>query len=256
MVRRTLHPSRAQLFVTQLEAREVPAGMIDVFDQGSYLEIRGDNNDNHLRVEYIRAEDVPVGYQVRVSSETGPIRYVNASSGESFITDAPIVLPAHLGGGELYIETGNGDDRIDVLGTARPNANAYMEWGYISIASGNGDDRVLLDDVLAPLSVSTGNGADLVTLRNCSGHIFDSVFSNADIETGAGNDRVVLRGTFNYASNLIRLGAGDDVLEGDAEATLPPNIVVFVDGGDGFDRVMHADYFRVQWPFSGIEEIS
>ena len=73
MVRRSTFLNRVCLSVTQLETREVPAGMIEMsflFDDLSQnIELRGDNQNNHIRV------DMPNQTQVIISSESGPIHY-------------------------------------------------------------------------------------------------------------------------------------------------------------------------------------
>ena len=85
MVRRSTFSNRAQLSVTQLEARDVPAGMIEV-NMSGVLNISGDNENNHIRVEK------PYLFQVVVSSDSGPIRYYDSLSGQFVITTDPVVF--------------------------------------------------------------------------------------------------------------------------------------------------------------------
>lgn len=250
MVRRSTSSNHAQLSVTLLEAREIPAGMIEVGmfigSSESFLGIAGDNKDNHIRVER------PNPAQVVVSSDSGPIRYYDSVSGQFIITTDPVVFTDYVSFFPQLncdIQTGNGDDVVEVTG------DGYYD---LRITTERGNDQVLVAAGTANSRIDTGLGDDLVTLRDCVGTYgwpsYTSVF------TGAGDDRVDLRGTNHFAGLFISLGNGDDGLEGDSNSgsslTCDSSFAVY--GGEGRDRMLNADYFTANQPplffIDGIEE--
>jgi hypothetical protein len=255
-----LRRKTSRLSLESLEPRHALAGLIDVVFEpaGGHVSIHGDDQDNHVRVEHVAVDVNRNLYQISVSSTSGPMRFLNSLTGDSIVTESPIVLPAGGGGAVLDIDTGKGNDAVEVSSTARPNGSASLDWMYLSIQTGNGDDQVQLDDLQAPLGVFTGHGADRVLLRECDGHISDPIFSDAFIDTGFGDDRVDMVGSNNYVTMLVYLGAGDDVLAGDPEAILALDTFLAADGGNGFDRLLNADYFHADerpWAFPWFEDL-
>jgi hypothetical protein len=252
MARRSTPPNHARLTVTALEDRAVPAGMLEALYQPGSLELLGDGSANHVRVE------MPTRHQIVVSSQTGPIQFLDPITGEPTLTDQ-LVLPAPYG---LYIFTGNGSDDIEVIGPPGSDI-VFFDLLIVEISSENGDDHILIDDLRAPLFVSTGHGSDLVTMRECYGYEQDpdSLYSLADINTGSGDDRFVMLGTNRFDILFVQLGAGDDVLEGDATAGagyLRTELSsLTIDGGGGYDRLLNVAYFNVAFPgeLSQIEAI-
>lgn len=247
MVRRSNLACRAALSVTPLEDRAVPAGLIDVHHGAGSLNIFGDGDANHVRVEMVGM------YQPRISSDSGPIRLINDFTGEVVVTTGPIELPPEYMLA-LVIHTGNGDDEIELTRTGSGPTGHY-QWIAVLIDSGHGDDRVLIDNhKIQSLDVWTGSGDDSVSLRDCTVDWWDSI-GGAFIDTGAGNDRVSIGG-LTTLTFYISLGKGDDVLEGDPTTQMPDQFQrVYVDPGSGHDRLSNPDYFLLGGPPFDFEEI-
>lgn len=247
MVRRSKVARRAALSVTLLEDRAVPAGMIDVVHNGriGVIEIQGDNEANHVRVEKV---GIP---QARISSDSGPIRVTDALTGEVVITTEPFVLF----GFDLTVQTGNGDDDIEITSAGPPHPFGFIQWEHVGIDSGHGNDRVLVENLIIQwLDVWTGTGDDSVSLRECI-HDWSENPAGATIDTGSGNDCVSIGGLTALLLH-IGLGQGDDVLEGDPTTRMPGGFHrVYVDGGSGFDRLSNPDYFSFGTPPFDFEEI-
>jgi len=257
MVRRSTSSTRARLSVTQLEARDVPAGIValeavNLHEVGrSFLYLTGDNHDNHVRVE------LPTPNQIVVSSDTGLLRYYDDLQGAYVLTAEPLVFVTNVMFHyplECIVQTGYGDDAVQVSG-------GFFE--LLQIDTDNGNDRVDVGIWGQDLRVNTGNGNDSVVLQNCG--VTDVPFTGpldaALILTGSGDDRLALMGVnrFNYLQAFLE--QGNDVLAGDATvgSSLSCEAGMLLNGGTGDDRLIAADYFTASLPpivyLDGFEEV-
>jgi Ca2+-binding RTX toxin-like protein len=160
-------------------------------------------------------------------------------------------------GTDLF-DGGAGDDRIffdpngrdTVLGGAGDdyvlavNSNGA---GFCTIDTGDGGDLIAISDgyEVADFAVRAGAGNDLIQMFSAN---------SLSVDAGDGNDRIWLQG----GVNLVRLGAGHDVLE--LSASLGSNKVKdFAATGDSADTIAVGDllsYWAQDWdpgtnPFSG-----
>lgn len=172
-----------------------------------------------------------------------------------FFSDDSVTIIAQ-GHAALNLETGAGDDEVMIL------ARGWVQ--RLDIGTGIGDDVVTVDmvedAVFYDLRIWTGWGRDHVLLRAESELSQPRYESQAIIMTEAGEDVVQFEGAYlGGMSVLAHLGAGDDMLLGDPDCTLPdeyPMLRVEAIGADGHDTVLNASYFSwlyLAW-FESVED--
>jgi hypothetical protein len=188
MVRRSTFSNRAQLSVTQLEAREVPAGGVVAEMYGGTLLITGDNFDNSVTVSGSGIVDDGVtveGFQTSINGGDAP----------AFFTGVE----------RVEIIGRSGEDRIWV----NPFGSTILE---TVIDSGSGHDQVFVYTVSrTDVSIATGDGHDYVFVWSSANST--AVGAKLAIDTGAGNDRVLLNLLNHNGSVVVNTGDGADLVE-------------------------------------------
>lgn len=157
--------------------------------------------------------------------------------------------------GIVNISTGNGNDHVLV--------EAGVQFGTLNVDTGGGNDSVSLDYsqsvIFSGFNIVTGNGDDAVALQFGESTYFPFLgASSSHIDTGLGNDAVQFGGVWNDQGNtiIVNLGAGNDMLIGDANAMLGNSSKLSVQGGAGNDLVLNFSYFAsANQRLSGFEEI-
>lgn len=173
----------------------------------------------------------------------GPLRYESGSGGAEFVSSNNFLAPQSnrfvAGDIELRLRDGNNFIRFD---------QSQSDLQRLSVQTGTGDDHIALFDAIvqgemllnagdgnnhfvvvnsaffAPVSWTSGNGADSIALE--SGYVSDD------------------RRTIFHAALTIQLGAGDDEMY---VAASPPDTVSFggevlYDGGDGDDLLLESAF--------------
>ena len=156
---------------------------------------------------------------------------VNTGSGKDFVqADYAMISPS-----ELNLDTGKGDDHIVLQGSPFLELNSRFSW----INTGNGDDRVEQRGNLGHwASIEMGNGDDVlqsdVDIPYGLGYSFDG---------GAGNDRLLHSGNFGTAIDFEQQGTrlpSDYFLGADitTEVIADPDIgnILVIKGKDHFDH--------------------
>lgn len=211
MVRRSTFSNLAQLSLTQLDARDVPAGGVVAQMIGGTLFIAGDNFDNSVAV-IANVDGVKVeGFQTAINGNSEPASFSGVSRIEIVSGDGDDVIQGYLLSGatvgEISIDTGAGRDAVAVVTSSGSDVtidtadgadvvsvrsfSGYGGGGELQIATGDGADWVFLDlgyHTGGDIRLDTGNGNDDVEV---SFQIFESGGS-LSIFTGNGNDAVSL----------------------------------------------------------------
>ena len=234
MVRRSTFSNRAQLYLTQLDARDVPAGGVVAEQIGGTLFITGDNFDNSVAVT-ANADGVKVeGIQTAINGTAGPAVFAGVARIEVIGGDGDDHVQASLWQtvGELRIDTGSGRDAVSLITNSRSD---------VIIDTGDGADVVYVlssgyDE--ANLQIVTGDGADRVGL-NLRNHAWGAV----RVDTGNGNDDVeaMFEASQSGGSLSIFTGNGNDTV---TLHTTPGGVDVdlTIDGGHGVDSLFYNPY--------------
>ena len=142
----------------------------------------------------------------------------------------------------IVIDTETGDDSVSLL------ASGVV--GSVRIDTGVESDNVAIDlaagsFLLHGLRVNTGVGDDSVLFHADSDGGLPLLSGFSLIETAEGNDTVQFEGVFGALGSglVVDLGAGDDMVIGDSETSLPEGRVECI-GHAGHDTVLNASYFR------------
>jgi hypothetical protein len=176
--------ARGIVAMVSLEPRRMLAGNVTVVwsDDGSFdglLTITGDNKSNQFIVS---VEDV--------TTITG-LNGTKINGGSSAAFD---FFP------NLAIDTGNGDDEVEVVG------------------------------LFSALSARTGNGNDIVKITE-SDFVATFAFDQFEIDTGNGNDYVLLESLTCFECDLhIRMGNGNDTVKLEGTILMQG---IFADAGTG-----------------------
>lgn len=216
-----------------LESREVLAGNVSVFVQGSVLFVLGDNRDNGVE---IRQSGIDT-YQVRGLHHGGSATTINGSTGTRTFNAV---------GDDVFVSLSGGNDRVDVLGQS--NGQRSLIKGDLKVYGGSGNDFIYMNKVhtWGNVLVDTGSGKDTTSIDNAfiRGHgdqskksgygltIEDHAYKAGDrdlvyvynsnvgystykadlkIDLNAGNDQVYLYNTVTSYLNVKTYG-GDDYI--------------------------------------------
>lgn len=242
-----------ELCVEELDARRLLAGDVTVILTEFGYDLVGDNEANSIRIKKIASR------QFLVQGENGTT--LNGEAVDLIIDGS--LGEISLGGGDdsfsydygfptlteqaIRLDTGNGDDQVYL----RVGGGAFID-------TGNGDDTLQLDidDAQAFFSafrLNTGRGNDRVRVAVANSIETSTNIRSFFLDTGAGDDVVQFRGWLGSGFKFVALGAGDDVLIGDADAVIPYGKLA-VSGGSGNDTVISAAYFGLLSDFENFDD--
>ncbi len=216
--RRSGLPTRPQLGMESLEARELYAGNVlaSVSSVGTLL-ITGDNSSNCVAVDQYTDGGVK---KLWVHACPGDTTKINGVLGAQLIVPKGAVkgISASLAGGDdtfgfgpqggasvdgfLSMSMGSGKDQVDI--------GAYSEInGKLSINTSSGDDKVHLEvaTVTSNTVINTGSGKDKVEVKSATylkGHLY--------IDTGTGTDQLHLQNSAVGGTSLIKTGDDSDLV--------------------------------------------
>lgn len=227
----------------QLDTRRLLAGDVTVVLTEFGYEITGDNQANSICVEKIADRQ----FLVRGENNTtlngesvdlvinGSLGHISLGGGDdSFSYDYRFIRSFEQ---PISLDTGNGDDQVYLrVGTAA------------NVDTGNGNDTLNLEIEDAQgygsdFRLDTGRGDDQVRVTIANNSQASTNISSFYLDAGNGDDIVEFHGWVlpDYYA-VVTLGAGDDLLIGDADASVPYRKLA-VSGGSGHDTVVSADYF-------------
>ena len=200
MIRRS---KNTRLMVESLESRRLLAGDCSVELDDGELEIECDKADNRFSVEEIAGDLI-----------------VQGTDGTTTVNGVPLLNLGPVDLEDLEIETGKGDDQLDISGITMS--------GDLEIETGQGSDRVRMafaDIVIGgDVDIETGQDDDTVLIAaGFIGPVVVDIGGDLEIETGRGNDIVLLASAnfvfsapaeLNVGGDLeVELGQGDDIVE-------------------------------------------
>ncbi|MCS7044949.1 MAG: hypothetical protein NZO58_01205 [Gemmataceae bacterium] len=219
---------RYRLCCEPLEDRLAPAGNVTVapLSRTGDLRISGDDANNHIRIDLTPATDTTPA-RITVSSGDDPTQ-INGSAINPTVIDLPATglrnLVIDMGAanatvnGQVFAATDfvtiQGDLGVPIQGTltiqglfdgavalrsVRVNGAATLKFGNGPPGGQNiGQSAALVTDCrLGPLSITTGNNADVIELRN-------SIFRGAvTIKTSGGDDQVNVLGDYQPSGNVL-----------------------------------------------------
>lgn len=210
----------------------------DRFGRNLVLTILGDHDDNEICI----IEDRP-GH-VRIAGLNGTT--VNGQATDELSADTTFL-------GAL-VDLGNGDDAVEYVFTGG-------QYGHsLDILTGNGNDQVgvTVSGRVGFCRIDTGMGDDTIFFEadNSNGGL--PQIPGAVIATRQGNDDVYFGGYVHILTTGIEvyLGKGDDILVGDSESNVefPRDVVAY--GGEGYDAVLNAAYFRFPYAPDEFETVT
>lgn len=189
-----------------LEARQLLAGDVSVFQHDALLYIRGDMGDNQVQIARTADGDIQV---------TGTNGTTINGSAEAFVVDSQAGriergLRVNLGRGNdsLFVEGVSIEGRAVVYGGAGEDSIGFYDVNVdhdLFVQSGSGDDLISVDDVEAgALSVVTLGGDDLVGVGD------SQVNGRTIILTGSGDDDVAISDSMHDGNAYIFTQGGND----------------------------------------------
>jgi hypothetical protein len=251
---------RPRLAVEPLEARETPAGIVNVTFAHGLLTLVGDESANGIGI----GREASGGPRLEISATDGnTIFRLNGAA-----PLAEVTLPAPVTG-DMTIRMGDGNDSVVFRNVSVP--------GSLRIFGGDGDNAITVRDSLdvgKNLSVTNGSGYDqmsitgsvggqsqgvldaggAVTIKNQTG---GSAFvgeagtrlrlGSLSLNSGEGFDRTDLLGEVKVTGNLsIRNGPGGSLLQGGVNTTISVGSAMSITSGVGIDTITLGDAYRIK----------
>ncbi|WP_082794110.1 Ig-like domain-containing protein, partial [Psychrobacter phenylpyruvicus] len=230
-----------------LGSGDTPDGYMTEYQDGSGLSLGNDDNID----SFDDINELTIGGYLGTAAGAG---YVKSGNGKDIIT-----IKKSIGGAaaELYtgvVDTGAGDDIINVDGSIRVNGTIYAGEGNDEVNIGGdvigkiytqeGDDTVkVTGNVTGKISTDTGEDKIFVN-GNVNGGLIDSGAQDDHIQIkgevvsskvwgGSGNDTIIVEDRVRLDSEIIG-GAGDDKIY--VKSLHDPNSVI--SGGVGSDVII------------------
>jgi Ca2+-binding RTX toxin-like protein len=167
--------------------------------------------DSHTVNTYYSISGLNIGFQAFIDNSTDILQFVLSGDDEII--------------GTRFFETMNGYSGNDIL---RPGyANFYDPYGDV-VDGGQGNDTVSFSDVLVAVTIDLGLDKAFTTVDIVNGRVRAQLISIENATGGSGNDLLI----GNDITNILRGGAGDDVIMPGKATSLSHDIV---DGGEGSD---------------------
>jgi hypothetical protein len=232
--------TRQSLSYGTLEPKRLLAGNVNANVLGEHIYIRGDQQDNQIRI-------FASGGKIRVQGLNGTSinnRFGSVTVDNSTIVSSNNRIGSEFNGG-LRVHMGPGNDSIEVDGirlnqlsiiyggTGNDDVNIEAtDFTSAIVQTFTGDDRVTISDtkVTDSLFALTLDGDDSLTLENSES------LGGAILATGIGNDALTLSGNQHLGARQLALTEdGDDTIE-----ILNPNVGIGsleVYTGNGDDEV-------------------
>ncbi|MCH7687020.1 MAG: hypothetical protein IH899_10125, partial [Planctomycetes bacterium] len=217
--------------VEVLEDRILLTGNVKAVVIGNDLIVEGDSGDNEIALAVIDGNLVvqgingttinsAVSFLAIAGSATIPndLR-ISMGSGD----DVVLIRPGLQVGGDVTIDTAEGDDFINLDSTVIGND--------LTIHSGQGDDTILLTGVSVgdDQRIDTGPGQDIVKIAD------STIDDNLWIQTSQGNDVAVVVGTTVGDTGSVSTGTGDDILGVDFLSSI---FISETDSGTGQNQIL------------------
>ena len=221
--------------VEVLEDRILLTGNVKAVMNGNDLIVEGDSGDNEIALAVIDGNLVVQGINgTTINSVSSFVAITGSSTIPNDLRismgrgdDVVIIGPGIEAGGDVTIDTGEGDDLI--------NLDSLVVGDDLTIHSGQGDDTILLTSVSVSddQRIDSGPGQDTVKVAD------STIGDNLWIETSQGNDVAAVVGTTVGDTGSVSTGLGDDIL-----GVLGVDDFRFeTDSGTGQDQIL---FFRIQ----------
>jgi hypothetical protein len=195
--------------------------IVNTSSDGGVLDIVIDANNGALAVGGDNAGNDPLldSANVRFTSKANVVTAISAGGTMALTFDDDTTVS---------LLTGSADAILTVESESNLVWTSIDTISDINMSDVSGSVTVLaVDSVVGGMTVTTGSGADSVTLFSAS----------ATLSTGAGNDVVTVTGLSVMDSAFINLGAGDDKVVFGSATTAIANTALVIDGGDGADII-------------------
>jgi len=206
------------LMLNSLQQRSAFANNVDVvFATPVLLQITGDTDSNHIRIE----ETAP-----NVITVTG----LGGTTVNSGITPVMMAAPVIE---MVFARMGDGDDKVGVMNLSLDdNQN-----GQLYVEGGDGEDRVGLYNVQTRVSITVDTGQHDDMVRS-----YLTTTRHYRIATGAGNDGVAVE-MFNVGSMKITSDEGDDFMRANT-GTVHMDMAMSSGVDDDVIQVWNVDVYR------------
>ena len=222
--------------IEQLEDRALLAGNVNVIVGGGTIDIRGDDADNEVRIQF-----VPEGLHIGGPNGTT----INGNGVQMLIPNADVGnadgIDVNLRGGndlfvaefnddvidDVEVRTGDGNDKVRAIGGA---------YDSLRIISGSGDDHIRTErlSVAKNLVLDGGNGDNLIEVNGVT------VGGTLRAKSTTGKDTIDVRNANVSGLAILESKAGDDTVHV-GDSTFDEDLRILPGAGDDSVEIIRTD---------------